>query len=82
MQSFSKISFRQAIVCLGRENPLLYQSLCINDLNLLCRFSLERMSAEYGYELNKPSRLVIYGFSTSARFYGGFCFMCNKIKRS
>ena len=32
--------FKNAIAFLGRENPLLYQSLCINDLNLLCRFSL------------------------------------------
>ena len=32
------------------------------------------MSAEYGYVLNKPSRLLVYGLLTSARPFGGFCF--------
>ncbi len=66
------------IVCPGRENPLHKQSLEHKRLKFFMPISVGRMSAEYGYELNKPSRLFMYGFSTSARHLGGFCFYVTK----
>ena len=44
--NISEVKIGYIIVYLGRSNPLQKQSLSINDLNFLCRFSLERMSAK------------------------------------